>query len=121
MVRQILVVDGDRNFAGSLTLLLEGAGIAVRQAHDLASGLASIHEATPDVVLVDTVLPDHHSGFELCQRVRAEPALHGLRVLFTSSHVRATEMAKADAVGADGYLAKPFSPADLMQRLEAFS
>lgn len=120
MVKQVLVVDGDRNFAGSLSLLLEGAGITVRQAYDLASGLASIHEAVPDLVVVDTQLPDR-SGFELCQRARAEPGLGRLRFLFTSSRARLAERAKADALGADGFIAKPFSPTDLLQRLEAFS
>lgn len=120
MVKQVLVVDGDRNFASSLSLLLEGAGLAVSQAHDAASGLASLHASTPDVVVIDTALPDR-DGLELAQWLRADPAREGLRLVVTSSRARPAELAKADALGVDAFFTKPFALGDLFQRLEAFS
>lgn len=120
MVRQVLVVDGDRNFVSSLSLLLEGAGLSVSQAHDAAAGLASLHAATPDVVVIDTALPDR-DGLELAQCLRADPARDGLRLVMTSARARPVDLAKADALGVDAFFTKPFAPHELVRRLEAFS
>lgn len=120
MIKRVLVVDGDRNIAASISLLLQRAGMQVSIAHDVATAQAAIQLATPDLVLLESRLPDR-SGCDLCQWIRAEPHLSAVRVVFISARARDADIAKAHACGADGFLVKPFSAQDLMEQLEALA
>ncbi len=57
------------------------------------------------------------TGFEVCQEVRANEALHGLKILMLTAKGRDTDVAKGTALGADAYMTKPFSTRDLVQKV----
>ena len=69
-------------------------------------------------VLLDVMMP-RKSGFEVCQEVRADPALNGVRILMLTAKGRDTEVAKGLALGADGYMTKPFSTKELVAQVHA--
>jgi DNA-binding response OmpR family regulator len=66
-----------------------------------------IRETRPDLVLLDVMLPDV-SGYQIVQDLRADPALSGIRVLMMTARGSVVERRKGMALGADGFIAKPF-------------
>lgn len=103
--------------APEIVLLVEALlstlpGLAVRTCADGRTGLVAARQQLPDLVLLDLQLP-HLSGAQVLAALRADPATRHLRVvLFTGDRPRST--AELVALGADGQLAKPFTPAALL-------
>ena len=80
----------------------------VSSACDGEEGLALVKELRPDVLVLDLLMPRMH-GFEVCQRLRADPALKSLKILIASSKSYQNDMrSTVEETGADGYLVKPF-------------
>ncbi len=118
MAQSVLVVDDEPNIRLSLEFLMRKAGFAVRSAADGEEALAAIAEAPPDLVLLDVTMP-RKSGYEVCEAVRADPALAGVRILMLTARGRDIEREKGLAMGADDYVTKPFSTQDVLARAKA--
>lgn len=116
MSHRILIVDDEPNIVVSLELLMELEGHEVRTARDGEAALRAIREQPPDLVLLDVMLP-RRSGFEVCQAVRSDPSLAGVRILMLTAKGRETDVAQGLAMGADGYCTKPFSTRELAERV----
>jgi DNA-binding response OmpR family regulator len=116
--KKILIADDEENIVISLEFLMKREGFDVIVAGDGEEALKRIHEDAPDLVLLDVMMP-RKSGFEVCQEVRADPALSGVRVLMLTAKGRDTEVAKGLALGADGYMTKPFSTKELVAQVHA--
>jgi len=119
MAARVLIVDHQRNLAEALAYLLRRAGYTVRVAANGADALAAAAAESPDVVLLETSLPDL-DGYTLYERLRGEGAGHCGIVVLTANQ-REAERDKALALGADGYLVKPFDPADLIDRVRVLA
>lgn len=104
---EILVVEDEDNIAVALDFLLTREG----HRHDrIATGngaVARIRDMRPDLVLLDVMLPDV-SGYQIVQDVRADPTLKDVRVLLMTARGSVVERRKGMALGADGFIAKPF-------------
>ena len=118
MAQSVLVVDDEPNIRLSLEFLMRKAGFAVRSAADGEEALAAISEDPPDLVLLDVTMP-RKSGYEVCEAVRADPALAGVRILMLTARGRDIEREKGLAMGADDYVTKPFSTQDVLARAKA--
>ena len=118
MSQRILIVDDEPNIVISLEFLMKREGFEVGVARDGEEGLAAIRAQRPDLVILDVMMPGR-SGFEVCEAVRADPALAGVRILMLTAKGREAEMKKGLALGADAYVAKPFSTHDLVARVRA--
>ncbi len=110
---RVLVVDDSDELRRFMTLVLERAGIAVEAAADGESALAMAGAAPPDVLVADRILPGI-DGIEVCRRVRA---VCGARTILASGAPRAP----GDGDAVDAYLEKPFSPAELVERVRALA
>ncbi|MBI6629032.1 response regulator transcription factor [Pontibaca salina] len=112
----IMVVEDEDNIAIALDFLLS------REGHDhtrLATGagaLDTIRKVRPDVVLLDIMLPDV-SGYQILQDMRADPELAEIRVLVMTARGAVVERRKGMALGADGFIAKPFELVELRDEL----
>ncbi|WP_265501659.1 response regulator transcription factor [Paracoccus beibuensis] len=108
----ILVIEDEDNIATALDFLLTRDG----HRHDrLATGkgaVARIRQTRPDLVLLDVMLPEV-SGYQIVQDVRADPDLAAVRVLMMTARGSVVERRKGLALGADGFIAKPFELAEL--------
>lgn len=108
----ILVIEDEDNIAVALDFLLTRDG----HSHDrMATGKGAvdrIRDTRPDLVLLDVMLPDV-SGYQIVQDVRADPALADVRVLMMTARGSVVERRKGLALGADGFIAKPFELAEL--------
>jgi DNA-binding response OmpR family regulator len=109
----ILVADDEPNIVLSLEFVLQEEGYRVRVARDGQEALQAIAAEKPDLLLLDVMLP-RVSGFEVCERIRANPAWRDLRVVMVSAKGREVEVRKGLALGADSYITKPFAIKELL-------
>lgn len=116
MSKTVLIADDEPNIVISLEYLLEQAGYRVIVARDGLEALEAIERERPDLVLLDVMLP-RLSGFDVCQKVRENPALQGVRVMMLTAKGREVEMSKGLALGADVYVTKPFSTRELLAQV----
>jgi DNA-binding response OmpR family regulator len=116
LTHKILIVDDEPNIVVSLEFLMKREGYEVSVARDGIEALERIRRERPDVVLLDVMMPGK-TGFEVCQAVRGDDTLAGTRILLLSAKGRETDVAKGLALGADGYMTKPFSTRDLALRV----
>ena len=116
MSQKILVADDEPNIVISLEYLLKREGYTVVVARDGQETLDAITREQPDLLLLDVMMPKK-SGFEVCQEVRANEALQGLKILMLTAKGRDTDVAKGTAMGADAYMTKPFATRDLVQKV----
>jgi len=121
MKRRVLIVEDEDNIAIALDYLLTREGYDHDRIANGAEAVARIRATLPDLVLLDVMLPEV-SGYEICQNVRADPALNGVKILMMTARGSAMERRKGLALGADGFIAKPFELKELraeVQRLLA--
>ena len=118
MSKTILIADDEPNIVISLEYLLQREGYRVQVARDGQEALDTIASAAPDLVLLDVMLP-RVSGFQVCQKIRENPAWNRMRVVMLTAKGRDVEMSKGIALGADAYITKPFSTRELLARIGA--
>lgn len=116
MGKRVLIVDDEPNILISLEFLMKREGYEVQVARDGEEGLALAGSWCPHVVLLDVMMP-RKSGFDVCQAIRADAALAGMRIVMLTAKGRDTDVAKGLALGADAYLTKPFSTQELVRRV----
>ena len=115
----ILVIDDDHEVQQLLILMLEHEGYQVSVAADGFQGLKIAKNQRPDLVLLDLMLPGI-DGFEVCSRLRKEPATATVPVLIVSAKSQQTDRAAGAKVGANGYLTKPYQRKELIAQVRAF-
>lgn len=115
----VLVVDDDEMLLHLVSQLLEGADLTVQTARSGREALARLRERTPDLVVLDGMLPDVH-GFEICRQIKANERFRHLPVVLVSAVHRGWRFAAdvQECYGADAYLEKPFEPFELLRRVE---
>lgn len=118
MSKKVLIADDEANIVISLEFLMKREGFQVSIAKDGDEAVTKIRDEHPDLVLLDVMMP-LKTGFEVCQEIRADPALQGTRILMLTAKGRDTEMAKGIALGADAYMTKPFSTKDLVAEVKS--
>ena len=114
--KKVLIADDEPNIVVSLEFLMQREGYAVSIARDGAEALEAIRRERPDLVLLDVMMPGK-SGYEVCQAVRADESLAGVKILMLTAKGRDTDVAQGQGVGADGYVTKPFSTRELAARV----
>ena len=112
---KILLVDDEVLITDSLTYSLEREGFSVRSAVDGSQALKTIDEFQPDLIVLDLILPDM-SGFDVCRRLRTN---YTTPVIMLTARGEEIDRILGLEVGADDYLAKPFSFRELLARIRA--
>lgn len=109
----VLAVDDDAVIRGLLQINLELEGYAVLTAVDGADALEVLRTQRPDLVLLDVMMPEV-SGWEVLERLRADPRTRDLPVVFLSARAMEADIEKGRELGVDRYVTKPFDPDELM-------
>ena len=112
---RVLVVDDAANIRELVSVYFSAAGFEVRQAPDGPSGLAAALEGAPDLVLLDIMLPGM-DGAQVCRRIREHSSVPV--IMLTARDTDLDKVAMLES-GADDYVVKPFSPAELVARARA--
>lgn len=115
MVKKVLVVDDDANIREVLKLYMEFEGYAVFLAGDGDGALALFRRDTPDLVVLDLMMPGQ-SGFEICQVLRRES---NVPVLMLTARDGVEDKLAGFRFGADDYVVKPFDPLEVVARVRA--
>ena len=115
MTSRVLIVDDEPNIVLALEFLMKQRGYETRVARDGDEALAEVERFRPDLVLLDVMLP-RRDGFEVCQKLRAA-GWSELKIVMLTAKGRDVEIEKGLALGADAYVTKPFSTAELVSRV----
>ena len=113
---KVLIADDEPNILISLEFLMKREGHQVLVARDGEEALRLIRSERPALVLLDVMMP-RKNGYEVCQAVRADEALAGVKILMLTAKGRDTDVAQGLGVGADGYMTKPFGTQALAARV----
>jgi len=117
MPKEILIVDDEPSIVVPIQFLMQQQGYNVIVAENGHDALDMIYQYKPDLVLLDIMLPGI-DGYEVCEIVRLNPELRDVRIIFLTAKGREVEIAKGLALGADAYIIKPFSNAELVARVK---
>lgn len=115
---RILVVEDDRDIADLVGLYLTKAGFAAEIVGSGAEALTALAAQPPDLVILDVMLP-HVTGTEVCRLIRANPKTASTPVIMLTARADEADRIAGLELGADDYIAKPFSPAELVARVKA--
>jgi len=116
--KQILIVEDERPIREMIAFGLKRAGFEVREAEDCRAARSALADRRPDLLLVDWMLPDT-SGLEFTRALKRDRETRDLPILMlTARAAEADKVAGLDG-GADDYLTKPFSPRELLARVQA--
>ncbi len=116
MGARILVVEDQEDNRRILRDLLASAGFDIVEAVTGEEGVRLAGEHVPDLILMDIQLPDL-DGYEATRRIKSDPALSGIPIIAVTSYALSGDEEKAMEAGCDDYVAKPFSPRALLQKV----
>jgi DNA-binding response OmpR family regulator len=114
----ILVAEDDRDIADLIAHYVQKAGWTAQVAASGDEALARARESTPDLAILDVMLPGM-SGFEVCRALRADSRTADVPIIMVTARAEEPDRIVGLDLGADDYLAKPFSPNELMARIRA--
>jgi DNA-binding response OmpR family regulator len=114
----ILAADDDPDIRELVAFRLERSGYTVLQAADGEEARALALEHTPDLAVLDVMMPKM-DGFEVVRRLRAEEATKRMPIIMLTARAQDSDVEEGFESGADDYLRKPFSPQELRARVQA--
>lgn len=118
MGRHVLLIEDEPHIAEAIRFILTRDGWEVTTHADGVSALDRLRETRPDLLILDVMLPGR-SGYEILADLRADPAMADLRVLMLSAKGQTRDREAAARAGADLYMTKPFSNAEMLERVRA--
>lgn len=116
--KKILAVDDEPNILMSIEFILEMEGYEVHTSRDGEEALEVAERVRPDLILLDVNMP-RKDGYEMCRILREREDLAGTKVIMLTAKGQTLERKKGLEVGADDYVTKPFSAADLLEKIRA--
>jgi two-component system phosphate regulon response regulator PhoB len=117
-LRTVLVADDNPHMRLLLEKMLRKGPYDVLQSSDGGQTLRVAREQHPDLVLLDAEMPVVH-GFEVCRQLKADPATRSIQIVMLTAKAQEEDRNRGLACGADAYIAKPFSPRELLVHLAA--
>jgi DNA-binding response OmpR family regulator len=121
MSHRILIVEDQSDICKLIRMTLEFGDFEIHEAHDGETGLNMARAVRPHVMLLDVMMPGLLDGYQVCSRIKQDPDLKQIQVIMLTARGQATDLAAGSAAGADAYLVKPFSPLELIERVEAMA
>ena len=113
---RLLLIEDDFDVAEMLLMYFQALQYEVLHADTGAAGIEIARTRFPNLILLDVMLPGA-SGYDICRDLRSDPALSEVRILMMTTRGSALEQRRGLDLGADGFIAKPFDPAELRGEL----
>ena len=117
--RAILIVDDEEDVLDLLQLVFETSGFEVRRASTGKSAVSSAYEQPPDVVLLDVMMPEM-DGWQVLRTLKGDERTRLIPVVMLSARAERRDKMIGLQEGAEGYIAKPFSPAEVVREVQSF-
>jgi two-component system, OmpR family, phosphate regulon response regulator PhoB len=114
--RHVLIVEDDDHIAQAIGYIMSRSGLTHDRVATGGLAMARIRETQPDLVLLDVMLPGV-SGYDICRDVRGDPALEAVKILLMTARGSSAERQKGFAMGADGFVFKPFGLDELRREV----
>ncbi len=114
----VLVIENDEIVARTIERSLRSDEFQVRVAYSGVEGLKLAHEDTPDLVILDIIMPGMN-GYEVCNTMRSDPQLAEVPILFLTAKIKDEDIIAGLKAGADDYITKPFNVDELILRIRA--
>ena len=118
MTEKILIIDDDLDTLRLVGLMLQKQGYEIAAANNGEQGLAKVAEESPDLILLDVMMPDM-DGYEVAKRLRANPETAGIPILMFTAKSQLDDKGTGFEAGADDYLTKPTHPTELQAHVRA--
>jgi two-component system, cell cycle response regulator DivK len=119
MTKRILVVEDQEDNRQIIRDMLAGTGYEIAEAENGEQALAAVAKQRPDLILMDIQLPVM-DGYEATRRIKADPALRSIPIIAVTSYALSGEDKKARAAGCDDYVPKPYSPRELLSKINRY-
>ena len=117
-VTVVLVADDDADIRDLVAFKLEQAGLEVIAVEDGQAALEQARARQPTLAVLDVSMPGL-SGIDVCRMLRADPATAGMLIIMLTARVQEQDVEGSFSAGADDYVTKPFSPRELVSRIQA--
>jgi len=118
MKRIILVVEDQPEIRKLICMTMDYDGFEVHEADNGEAALKLITALRPNIVLLDVMMPGKLDGFQVCERVRADPELADTPIVMLTARGQQADIEAGRRAGCSAYLTKPFSPLQLIETVE---
>lgn len=118
---RILITEDQADICKLIRMTLEFGDFEIHEAHDGETGLNMARAIQPSLMLLDVMMPGLLDGYQVCQRIKQDPNLSHIKIIMLTARGQASDIAMGEAAGADAYLVKPFSPLELIDRVESMT
>ncbi len=117
-MKRVLIVEDQADIRKLIHMTLEFEAYEIHEAADGAQGLRLASALRPDLILLDVMMPGELDGLQVCQRIKQDPTLAGIKIVLLTARGQARDREAGTKAGADDYLVKPFSPLQLIDTIE---
>src|SRR5215831_12311764 len=118
MPKKVAIIEDEAKLAALLEYNLRRQGLLTRIVTSSKGAIEQLESWKPDLIILDVMLPDG-DGFDLCRRMRKNPAIGRTYVIFLTARSDEVDRVLGLEIGGDDYVTKPFSPRELMARVKA--
>lgn len=115
--KKILLVDDEVDFVDVVRTRLEANNYEVRVAYDGEEALEKVEKEKPDLIILDIMMP-RISGFDVCRKLKIDQKFKDIPIIMLTAKFQSSDMDFAKALGADGYITKPFEPEVLLGKID---
>lgn len=119
-MKKILIVDDQPETVRLLEIILQQEGRQLLRADNGRGGLDAARRETPDLMLLDIMMPGELDGYEVARALKGDPQTARIPIIVMTAKAQKQDRLDAFAAGADDYIAKPFDVMDLRERVEHF-
>lgn len=117
-MKRVLIVEDQPDIRKLIRMTLEFEDFEIHEAGDGGAGLRMARAVLPALVLLDVMMPGEMDGLQVCQAIKADATLAGVKVVLLTARGQVRDQDAGRAAGADEYLVKPFSPLQLVDTID---
>ncbi len=117
-MKKILIVDDQQEVRELVSVTLEIGSHEILTASNGSEALEIARSAHPDVILLDVMMPGGPDGIEVCRRLKSDESTQDIYIVILTAKGQDADRQRGGDAGADDYFVKPFSPLELMQKID---
>jgi two-component system phosphate regulon response regulator PhoB len=117
-MKKILIVDDEEKVRKLVEVTLSVGDVEIFHAATGEEALNRIQEVRPDVILLDVMMPGPLDGYDVCRLIKQDPATKSIYIIMLTARGQQADKERGLALGADDYFVKPFSPMELMDKID---